>query len=145
MNYKAAKQLVKERAGSKYSGRQLLLLQKLTDSLYTPDGDADIDGKLVRRKVVTIQGWLAGVSDRQLRTIIGQVEEIRVVSRVDGVLTVALNLALLNKAENTAQLATRVNKQRRADRATKARAQRAEQRRAQFERRAERYLPEEWW
>ena len=128
MTYQEAKKLVKERGLGKYQGRRLVLLQKLTDSLYLPNDKASIEGKTITRKIATIQGWLAGVSDRQLRTIIKSVEEITVVSRTNGAITVVLNLALLNKAEKVTRISKRTILQRKVDRAVKARAQRAENR-----------------
>jgi hypothetical protein len=128
MTYQEAKKLVKERGLGKYQGRRLVLLQKLTDSLYLPNDKASIEGKTITRKIATIQGWLAGVSDRQLRTIIKDVEEITVVSRTNGAITVVLNLALLNAAEKVTRISKRTILQRKEDRATKARTARAAQR-----------------
>lgn len=130
MTYGEVKRLVKERGYAKYRGTKLVLLTKLTNALYDPDKASDVTGRTISRKVTTLQGYLAGVSDRQLRTIISQIEEIKVVSRKNGTIVFAFDFEKLATGEKTTHKAKRTLVQRAADRATKARAQRAENRKA---------------
>jgi hypothetical protein len=126
LTYKEAKSLVKERAASKYQGRALLLLTALTNLLYNPeDKDGDVSTRTITRRVETVQGWLAAVSERQLTRIAKQVEEITIVSRDKRKVTFSLNLELLKDVEKSAALTTRVLQMRKESRAAKARAQRA--------------------
>jgi hypothetical protein len=136
MTYGEVKRLVKERGYAKYRGTKLVLLTKLANALYNPEKAADVTGRIISRKVTTLQGWLAGVSDRQLRTIISQIEEITVVSRKNGTIVFAFDFEKLTHGEKTTTKAKRTLKQRAEDRASKARAQRAENRRRKTGRRA---------
>ena len=128
MTYKEAKDLVKERGPAKYQGRALMLLSKLTDCLYRPANQEDINGRTVSKRVETVQGWLAAVSERQLSRIIKQVEEITVMARDGRKITFMLNLNPLKDAEKSTALTTRVLQERKTNRAEKARARWAENR-----------------
>ena len=124
--FKGAQQLVKDRALGKYHYRAVQLLSKLVLSTYSKtQPDRDIETVSITKRIVTIQGWLGDISTRQLRTLFSQIEEIKVVKRVPGKITVVLNLDPLRSAEKCADIAKRSAKERKADRAAKARAQRA--------------------
>jgi hypothetical protein len=130
LTYTEAKALVKDHGVSKYRGSKLVLLAKLVNGLYTDNKTEDVSLKTVERRVKTLQGWLAGISDRQLRTVIQGVEELRVVTRKRGVIVFAFDLEKLKSAEKTTVKAKRTLKQRATDRATKAREQYATKRKA---------------
>jgi hypothetical protein len=136
MTYGEVKRLVKERGYAKYRGTKLVLLTKLTNALYDPDKASDVTGRTISRKVTTLQGYLAGVSDRQLRTIISQIEEIKVVSRKNGTIVFAFDFEKLATGEKTTHKAKRTLAQRAEDRASKARAARAKLRKQRTERKA---------
>jgi hypothetical protein len=124
MTYQQAKELVKERAASKYRGTALHLLQKLTNSLYSEqDKNADVEKKVVSKKAATMCGWL-GIGDKQLGRLLDEVEEVHIVSRENGTVTYTMKLQPLKSAEKTITQAKRLKKERNADRTKKARDQR---------------------
>jgi hypothetical protein len=129
MTFKAAQKLVKDCALGKYHYRAVQLLSKLVLNTYSKtQPDRDIETVTITKRMVTIKGWLGGISDRQLRTLFAQVEEIKVVKREPGKITVLLNLQPLRSAESGAVIAKRNTMERKVDRAAKARTARAKQR-----------------
>ena len=133
--FKAAQKLIKDRALGKYHYRAVQLLSKLVMNTYSKtQPDRDIETVSITKKIVTIQGWLGDISTRQLRTLFAQIEEIKVIKREPGKITVMLNLEPLKSAEPCADIAKRTAKQHKADRAVKARAQRAKLRKRKTER-----------
>lgn len=102
------------------------LLSQLALKTYSKtQPDRDIETVSITKKIVTIQGWLGDISTRQLRTLFVQIEEIKVIKRAPGKITVMLNLDTLKNAEPCADIAKRSAKQHKTDRAAKARVQRA--------------------
>src|SRR5438477_6312649 len=100
VTYKQAKELVKQRAATKYNGRTLTLLQKLTDSLYRPnDPEGDVEKREVSKKVLTIKGWVGGISDRHLRRILTDIDELHILSRFGGTITYRIAFESLNEVE----------------------------------------------
>lgn len=125
MNYQEVRKLVKERAGTKYRGTQLHLLQKLTNTLYTEREEADVEHTVVDRKVSTMCGWI-GVSDRQLRNLLKGLGEVTVVRWHNGVISYTMTFDKLKDLETLRAHTKRKSADQRADRAQRARARRAE-------------------
>jgi hypothetical protein len=128
--YQGAKALLKEKAPGKYRGTKLLLLQKMTNSLYNPNDDSgDVEKRMVSKKVTTVCGWV-GITDRQLRAVLPEIEEVTIVSRNPGTITYTLNFEPLKSAEKQGDKKKRQQREQNAKRTTKARAKRADIRRA---------------
>jgi phage-related minor tail protein len=129
--YNDARQLVKDRALSKYHFRAAKLLERLVGCAYSETQPGrDIESITFDRTVVCIRGWLAGVSDRQLRRIFDEIDEVKVTRRAKGKIFFILDMTPLRDAEKITKLSKNITKERLADRATKARERYAEQRKA---------------
>jgi hypothetical protein len=121
MNYQQAKLLVKERAGTKYRGTCLHLLQRLTNSLYSEkDAEGDVEKRVISKRAATMCGWL-GVGEKQLSRLLEEIEEVHTLSRADGTIKYTMNFEPLKGIQKTADLTKRQKKERNADRAAQAR------------------------
>jgi hypothetical protein len=126
MTYKEAKDLIRARAGSKYRGTKLLLLQKITASFYNPNApNENIEAVEKSKKVSTILGWIS-VNDRQLLNILDDIEEIVVLRREDHTLHYKINLQPLKASEKVFERQKREKRERGVKRTAAARAKRAE-------------------
>jgi hypothetical protein len=132
MNYKEAKELVKERAGTKYTDGTLRLLEKMVGGLYRKNKEAaPIENVRVTRRVQRLCLW-SGVQTRQLHTMLKSLDEVvEVVSRKGGSITYTLNLQPLTELTKTVDVVKQREKNQKADRAAKARVQRRTNRQAE--------------
>jgi hypothetical protein len=124
MKYQQVKKLVKERAGTKYRGTQLHLLQKLANTLYTEKEENDVEKVVLDRKVSTMCGWV-GVGDRQLRNLLKGIAEVTVVRWQDGVISYTMCFDTLKDVETLKSRTKRKAADGRADRAQRGREERA--------------------
>lgn len=126
MNYLTAKKNVKDRAGTKYNGKRLQLIQKLVLGMYNPkDENGDVEKRTVKKKVTTMCGWI-GVQQRHLRNLLDSIDEVTVTDWDNGTITYTMNLGPL---KDVATLADHTKRQKKASNA--ARAKRAQQCRAE--------------
>lgn len=120
MNYQRAREIVKERAGAKYRGTALQLIQKLTNGLYDPNDDKSaVEDRVGLKKITTMCGWV-GVQDRQLRRLLEEIEEVTVISWQNGRVKYRMNLETLESVEKLADKTKRERKERDARRTEKA-------------------------
>jgi hypothetical protein len=125
MTYKEAKKLVKERAGSKYEGTRLRLLERMVGATYNPNKpEADIENIRVSKGKATLCFW-AGVQMQQMLRALAGLDEVTVVSRKNNNITFTLNLDGLIELPKTSEMVRNREKQKKADRAEKARLKRA--------------------
>jgi hypothetical protein len=115
--------LVKERAATKYRGQALRLLDKLTSSYFSGKRNPPLEGRQIRKKVRTLQAWLGGLSDRQLRRILKHLDEVSY-TRSGGYISYSINFESLKQIEPTAEVAKHKIEERNARRAEKARTMR---------------------
>jgi hypothetical protein len=128
MDYMEAKQLVKERAGSKYANSGLHLLERMVRGLYKPNKEnAPIENVRVTKRVTTLCLW-GGVKTRQLHNVLKSLAEVEIVSRKNGSITYTLDLEPLKGLPKTVDVVRSRDKEHKADRAGKARTQRRKNR-----------------
>jgi hypothetical protein len=131
MTFREAKQLVQERAGSKYTGTPLRLLERMTGALYNKTNpEADVTNVRVERTRNQLCLW-ARVEKKQLARALALLkDEVQTISNRNGKVTFTLNLESMKELPKTAQVARNKVKQQKADRAAKARAQRSNNQKA---------------
>jgi hypothetical protein len=126
MTYQEAKKLVKERAGSKYTGTRLRLLEKMVTAFYNPKRENDtIENVKVTKRKATLYFW-AGVQDKQLSRVLASMDEVQVISRKNGAVTFTLSLEGLKELPKTTEVVKRRARDKNATRAAKATKKRTE-------------------
>lgn len=119
MTYEQVKEIVKQRAGTKYRGTALQLVQKLANGLYQRDPDVNVEKIEVTKKVSTICGWV-GVEERQLRRLLEDIEEVTIVEWADRKITYRMCFDAMRKVETLAEHTKRQKRQKNAARAQAA-------------------------
>jgi hypothetical protein len=125
MKFEEAKKLVAERGASKYSGTKLTLLQKLTNGLYEKSEQRPVETRIRTKRIATVKGWVGGKSDTQLRRAFREIEELEIISRDNGTITYRMRFDKLHDVQTALDISNKRIKEFKADRASKAREQRA--------------------
>lgn len=128
---KDAQKFIRDFAGSRLRSKAtFLLLGRMAAATYRGKQAPDISKVLLNTSTTTLMKW-GMCSERQLRTIIKDLSAkgiVRVTARNSGRLHYHLDLTPLRDGEKSTDAVRRTAKEKRADRASKARAQRARNR-----------------
>jgi hypothetical protein len=105
LNYRDAVSLVKERAVVKYGGKQGLLLTYLVERLF-PGKNKNKDISYIERriKVSKLQSKLNFISERHLRRLLDDLNDVVTLDWNDGVITYKVNLGPLSQFDYDAAL-----------------------------------------